>query len=114
MNIPSQVKPAAWGVVIGAVGLAVIGFAFSGWVTGGAAAAMVKSGSQSAVIAALTPICVVQFNAAPDAAIKLAELKALSFSPRAKFIADGGWSTMPGSDSPVSGVDQACATSLLG
>lgn len=113
MNIPPQVKPAAWGFFVGAIGLAIVGFAFSGWVTGGAAAAMVKSGSDNAVLAALTPICIVQFNAAPDAAAKLVELKALGFGARAGFIADGGWATMPGSDTPTAGVDRACAAALL-
>lgn len=112
MNIPAQVKPAAWGVIGGAAALAVVGFMFSGWVTAGTAAAMAKTASQRAVIEALATICVTQFNAAPDAEAKLVELKALGFSPRAKFVADGGWAIMPGAEAPVAGVDQACATTL--
>jgi hypothetical protein len=35
MQIPAQVKPAAWGAAGGAVAAMIIGFAWGGWVTGG-------------------------------------------------------------------------------
>ena len=35
MQVPAQVKPAAWGAVGGAIAAMIIGFAWGGWVTGG-------------------------------------------------------------------------------
>jgi GTP cyclohydrolase I-like protein len=39
MQIPAEVKPACWGAVGGAVALAIVGFMWGGWVTGGKAEA---------------------------------------------------------------------------
>ncbi len=112
MQIPVQTKPAVWGAIGGAVALAIIGFSWGGWVTGGNAAQAANDSARTAVVAALAPICVVQFHDQADAAGKLAELKALSSYQRTDFIDKGGWATMPGSDASVKGVAFACAEIL--
>jgi hypothetical protein len=48
----------ARGAVVGATALAVAGFMWGGWVTGGSAEATALKRSQSAVVAVLTPICI--------------------------------------------------------
>jgi len=39
MTIPIETKPALWGAAGGAIALAIAGFAWGGWVTGGKAEA---------------------------------------------------------------------------
>jgi hypothetical protein len=58
-------------------------------------------------------ICVERFNAAPDKAAKLAQLKALSDSyTKRRFIEAGGWATMPGQTSPDRLGVQGCTSAL--
>jgi hypothetical protein len=61
MQFPPQVKPACWGAVGGAIALAVIGFNWGGWVTGGKAEAMARQRVNAAIETALRPICVDNF-----------------------------------------------------
>jgi hypothetical protein len=61
MQVPSQVKPACWGAVGGAIVLAFIGFNWGGWVTGATAEAMAKQRANTAVEIALRPICAENF-----------------------------------------------------
>ncbi len=112
MKMSAQVKPAAWGAIGGAVALAIIGFSWGGWVTGGSAVQAATQSAKSAVVAALAPICVTQFHGEMDATAKLAELKALSSYKQPDYVEKGGWATMPGSKDPVRGVASACAEML--
>ncbi|HZP19529.1 MAG TPA: hypothetical protein VFB16_04910 [Bauldia sp.] len=105
-------KPALAGAAGGAIILAVLGFTWGGWITGSSADLRSKTKADAAVIAALVPICVKQFNGATDAAAKLEELKKAPTYERGAFIEKGGWATMPGSDAPVSGVGRNCAELL--
>jgi hypothetical protein len=101
------------GMALGAVAVTVIGFNWGGWVLGSTAQATAESASKSAVVAALAPICVRQFQQGADATAKLTELKQISSWEQTSFVEKGGWSAMPGSNAtPVSGVAQACATAL--
>ena len=49
------------GIAIGAVASMVIGFSWGGWVTGGTANKLAVERADTAVVAALTPICVEKF-----------------------------------------------------
>src|SRR5919109_282106 len=109
MQVPPEVKPACWGAVGGAIALAVIGFNWGGWVTGGKAEIMAKQRANTAVVAALAPICVDNFRRAPDATAQQAALNKASFWERTSFVEKHGWATMPGSSSPDSDVARACA-----
>jgi len=82
-------------------------------VTGGAAETLAKNRVATAVVGALTPICVEKFRQAVDASANLAEMKKATYSwDQSKFIEKGGWATMPGSNEPNSAVEKACAESL--
>jgi alpha/beta superfamily hydrolase len=109
----AAVRPALWGAAAGAVALAIVGFSWGGWVTGGAAETIATNRAETAVVTALTPICVDRFRQAADASANLAEMKKTNYSwDQGKFVEKGGWATMPGSAYPNSAVARACAESL--
>jgi hypothetical protein len=114
MEVPVQTKPAFWGVVAGAVALAVVGFTWGGWVTGSTAEANASQRASAAVVSALAPFCVDRFQGATDATGKLAALKGVDAWARGEMIEKGGWATMPGTNAPdqVTAVARACATLL--
>jgi hypothetical protein len=112
MKMQSEVKPALWGAACGAVALAIVGFTWGGWVTGASAHKQAKLDADSAVVAVLSPICVNQFNAGADAAVKLAELKKVATYDQGSYIEKGGWATMPGGAAPIDGVARNCAWTL--
>jgi hypothetical protein len=112
MQIPSEVKPACWGAVAGAIALAIIGFNWGGWVTGGTAEQKASQRAERAVIAALAPVCVDNFRRQANADTSLAELGKVNSWQQGAFIEKGGWATMPGSNSPDSAVARACAEML--
>ena len=109
----AAVRPALWGAVAGAIALAIVGFSWGGWVTGGAAETLARNSAATAVVAALTPICVEKFRQAAGASANLAEMKKATYaSDQGRFIEKGGWATMPGSTEPDSAVARACAQTL--
>ena len=109
----ATVRAGLWGAAAGAIALAIVGFSWGGWVTGGAAETLAKSRAATAVVAALTPICVEKFRQAADASANLAEMKKAAYVwEQSKFVEKGGWATMPGSTAPNSAVARACAESL--
>ena len=76
MNIPTQVKPAAWGVVGGAVAAMIIGFSWGGWVTGGTSHQAGAAQAADAVVQVLVPLCVAKAEAEPEKLIaKLSEFR---------------------------------------
>jgi hypothetical protein len=113
MRIPPEVKPACWGAIAGAGALAVVGFNWGGWVTGTTAESNAKQRAESAVVAALAPICADKFRQQTNAGASFDELKKVSSWNQGSFIEKGGWATMPGSTSPDTAVARACAE-LLG
>lgn len=113
MQVPVWIKPAVWGAVFGAVGIMIVGFSWMGWTLGGTTTKLVKEGSESAVIAALTPFCVSNYLKQPDAAKKLAVLRAdTAWYTQRDLIEKAGFATMPGNTEPSSGVADACAIAL--
>ena len=113
MRVPVWIKPAVWGAVSGAVAIMIVGFSWMGWTLGHTTTRMVAEGSESAVIAALTPFCVASYMKQPDAAKKLALLRedTSSYTQR-DIIEKAGFATMPGNTEPSSGVAAACAIAL--
>jgi hypothetical protein len=112
MQIPVETKPAIWGAVGGAIALAVVGFTWGGWSTAGTADKNATLRAETAVVTALSPICVDNFNKQPDAAAKLVEMKKVSSWQQSDFIVKGGWATMAGSTKADSAVARACAETL--
>lgn len=114
MNIPSETKPALWGIAGGAVALAIAGFTWGGWVTGGTAKSNALQQANDAVVAALAPVCVDKFQRSGDASANLAELKKVNTWSQGEFVEKGGWAMVPGTHAAerVSAVAQACAVLL--
>jgi len=113
LKLSPKVEPVLWGAAGGAAALAVIGFMFGGWVTGGTAAALARQQADTAVVTALAPICVDKFRQAKNVEENLGKLNAISYSwERGTYVSQGGWATMPGKSEPNSGVAQACAEML--
>lgn len=106
-------KPAAAGVIVGAIATMVVGFSWMGWVLGGTAERMAANRADSAVIVALTPSCVSRFLQQPNAAAKLAEFQKIDSWRQREFVEEGGWATPRGSETPNPGVATACAEELV-
>lgn len=117
MPIPVETKPALWGAVAGAVLMAIVGFSWGGWVTGGKSETAAALRASTAVTTALAPLCVARFQGATDASTQLAALKKADTWSQGDFVEKGGWATMPGPANPpeqISAVAKACATLLVG
>ena len=108
-------KSVVFWIAIGAVLLTLfLGFTRGGWTTGGNAASMAEKAAAGAVVERLTPICVAQFSADSQQAVKLEELQAItSSSKRINFVKEQGWATMPGETDPDNRVASACTKQLM-
>ena len=100
------------GAVVGAVATLAIGFGYAGFTLGSTAQTMADAAAKNAVVAAMAPICVDQFQRATGATDNLTALKKVGSWEQAAFIEKGGWAVMPGSNAVDSGVTQACAALL--
>jgi hypothetical protein len=121
MSIPklsAKTEPFLWGAVSGAITLAIVGFAWGGWVTGGSAEKLAAERAEQAIVASLVPICVAQFQGqkSPDAKGRLAAMKAIESWQQGDYIQKGGWATMPGAADnaePNRDVASGCAEALV-
>lgn len=112
-KLPEQTSPFVWGALAGAVALALVGFNWGGWVTGGTAEKLAGARADTAVLASLVPICVAQFQKSPEAKGRLAALKEVKSWEQGGYVINGGWATMPGSSGePSRDVASACAEAL--
>ena len=107
-----SLKQLLQGAALGAFATLGIGFSWSGFMLGSTAKTLADSMASSAVVAAVAPICVDQFQHSADAANNLTALKKTSIWEQATYVEKGGWATMPGSKAADSGVSQACAAIL--
>jgi hypothetical protein len=91
-----------------------IGFSWGGWVTGGAATKLADERDDTAVVAALTPICVEKFLQNSDAKANLAALQKISTNwEQGQYLEKGGWATRPGATSSDYHLARACAEKLV-
>lgn len=113
-KLPEQTNPFLWGAAVGAITLAVVGFNWGGWVTGGTAEKLAGARADEAIVSSLVPICVAQFQKSPEARGRLTALKQVKSWEQGDYVSSGGWATMPGSVStePNRLVAQACAEAL--
>ena len=79
---------------------------------GSSAKTLADNTASSAVVAAVAPICVDQFQRSADATTNLTTLKKTDTWQQAAYVEKGGWAVMPGSKTADSGVSQACAALL--
>ena len=102
------------GIAIGAVASMVIGFSWGGWMTAGTANKMASERADTAVVVALTPICVEKFMQNSDAKANLAILQKISSSwEQGDYLQKGGWVTQPGATSSDYHLARACAEKLV-
>ena len=107
------IKPMVGGMAIGAIALLIVIF-WTGWVvTSSKAEVQGKDMAKAAVVEALTPICVEQYLQDPNKVDRLEVLKEKSSYQRDDYVAEIGWATMAGAESPVRGVADACAKRIL-
>jgi hypothetical protein len=112
-KLSAQASPFLWGAASGAIALAIVGFNWGGWVTGGTAEKVAGARADSAILASLVPICVAQFEKSPEAKGRLAALREVKSWEQGGYVMSGGWATMPGSSGePNRDVAAACAEAL--
>ena len=113
MTIPNWLKPGLYGAVAGAIALAIVGFAWGGWVTGGDAKHRAEAASQAAMVTALAPICADKFERAATADTTLiTKLKAVDAWERDGYLTKAGWVTFPGNAKPDGDVAKECLNLL--
>jgi hypothetical protein len=112
MQTPEWLKPGLYGAACGAVALAVIGFSWGGWVTGGTARTMAADQSKAEVVTALSLICVDQSKRDPQLAERIAAIKTASSWNRGDLVLKNGWATMPGTAEGNSQVAKDCADKI--
>jgi hypothetical protein len=119
MQVPSVLRGESrtrllQGIAIGAVASMVIGFSWGGWVTSGTADKLAAERANTAVLAALTPICVEKFLQNSDAKANLAVLQKISSNwEQGQYLEKGGWATRPGGTSSDYQLARACAEKLV-
>jgi hypothetical protein len=112
MQIPVWIKPALWGAVAGAIGIAIIGFSQFGWKTATSAEESAQERVDTAVVAALVPFCVIKAQQDPDKAI-LVKLHAEDSSySRTNMVTKAGWAAVDGYTTQGSALADACAQKL--
>jgi len=113
-GLPEKTEPFLWGAAAGAITLAVVGFNWGGWASGGTAEKQAAERANQAIVASLVPICVSQFQRGPEAGGRLAALRKTEGWEQGEFVSKGGWATMPGTPAaePNSEVARACAEAL--
>ncbi|TWG96375.1 hypothetical protein L598_002600000050 [Mesorhizobium sp. J18] len=112
MKTPEWISPALYGAAAGAAALAIVGFSWGGWVTGGTAQKLADDASVAAVVAAMTPYCIEQSRSAPNSMEVLASLKDASSYNRRGIIEKAGWATPLGADEPNRDLAVACGMAL--
>lgn len=99
------------GAVAGAVITMVVGFGWGGWQLQSKSEKHAQESVNSALVAALAPICVEKFRRAADAKASLVALKATDSWKQDTFVEKGGWATFAGAE-PNRNVVEACAKLL--
>ena len=112
-KLPADTSTFLWGAGVGAIAAAFIGFSWGGWMGKSSAERLASRRAETATLAALTPICVAQFNANPKAPAALVALKETKGFEQGDFVRHGGWATMPGAAEPNREVAHACAEALV-
>ena len=92
--------------------MAIYGFNWGGWVTGGTASKMSDTQSLAAVASALTPYCVRNAQDDPMSTDVMAELEKASPYQRRGIVEKAGWATPLGTERPDRALAEACQIAL--
>jgi hypothetical protein len=112
MEMPTWLKPGAWGAVAGAIALAIVGFSQLGWKTSQTSEQLAQDRADTAVVAALVPFCVTKAQQDPDLTV-LAKVHAEKSSySRSDLVAKAGWATLGGGKLPDNALARACSDKL--
>lgn len=88
MKLPSELKPAAWGAIGGAIVTMLVGFQGLGWYTGGSAEEMAQNRAREAVVVAYAPVCAELAAGEPDQLTLMMEERQWQ---RDRFVQNAGW-----------------------
>ena len=114
MEVPVWTKPALWGVAVGAIGIAIVGFSELGWMTANSAERIAQDRADTAVVAALVPFCVIKAQQDPDKAT-LAKFQAEESSySRSDMVTKAGWATLGSEKTSDDALARACSEKLHG
>ena len=113
MAAQSFLKPALAGVVGGALLTMVLGFAIGGWVTSSKSQSVALESSKVAVINALAPICLSNFEASSTAPSQRELLEKTEDWKHVDFVKEGGWAKVPGLKEVSNGLARSCAEMIL-
>jgi hypothetical protein len=114
MEIPVWVKPAAWGAFAGAIAMSTIGFSQLGWTTASSANRLAQERSDTAVVAALVPFCVLKAQQDPDHAVLTKFKTEQSSYSRGDIVSKAGWATVGDAGTPDNALARACSDKLHG
>jgi dienelactone hydrolase len=110
----ASIKPGVWGVIIGSILTMIVGFSWGGWTTSTTANQAAIQRADTAVTAALIPICLAQQKVDVTRGKKLGELRAITASyEQTDFVMKSGWATFPGKTEANRDVAEACAAALV-
>jgi hypothetical protein len=105
--------PRAWAFVIGSLVTMILGFTWGGWTTGSGADRLASERSQTAVTAALVPVCLDKSKADPAGARKLGLIRGLSSSfDQRDAVLKEGWASV-GAGEGNREVAELCAAQLV-
>ncbi len=107
MKLTPKIESMLWGACGGAAALAIVGFMFGGWVTGGKAKEMAQQQSDKAS----SPCCrrsASTSSVTPKRRRKFGQAQCHQLLvEKGTYVSAGGWATMPGNAEPNSAVAQA-------
>lgn len=108
MNTLEWFKPGVYGALLGAAALAIIGFSWGGWVTGGTAQDRAEDLSHETLTTAMVPVCLEMARSDPKRQAKLETIRTASRYQQRDALMEAGWATVPGTDGPDRDIAQAC------
>ncbi len=108
-----KIKLGFWSAMGGAILLAIVGFGWGGWVTGGTAQTMAAEMTAAALVDRLAPLCLVRFTQDPEKDQKLEALKQTNAWQQKDYVAQQGWATMASEQEPDSQVAIECTKRIL-
>jgi hypothetical protein len=114
MKMPIWLKPGLWGAVAGAIAISIVGFSQLGWTTTSTAEKLAQERSDTAVVAALVPFCVVKAQQDPDKAVLTKFQTEQSSYSRSDMVMKAGWATLGNEKSPDNALARACSAKLQG
>ena len=110
-----RTKDIIWSALLASV-ITIVFLTSIGWLTTQSVVNAARDDGLKELVALRSSICVINFQQRPDAAAKLAEFKALSYSEKdtaiRKFITDEKLATMLGEEAPAAGAVEKCSDAI--